>query len=278
MEDASIFPAQDPPPPHRPSDNENSAGKKIVYGFLVVLVLFAIGSVSFIIGRQDKSAKLASISPTPQVLSAPTAYNAAPTTTLTVPTTNVTPTLLVTPSPTSAPVSKVLTSQASLDGFRSSNNGGNSGLDIRAGRNVNLTTRGFVSFSLATLPSGANIVQATLRLYQVKVVGSPYTAGGILKVDHLNYGDSLDSTDHSVAALLSGFASLSSTPAKEWKEVDVTVEVKDDIDAARSRSQYRLHFVTETTGGDVTGDFVYFESADNSEGTGNTPQLVIKYN
>ncbi len=65
---------------------------------------------------------------------------------------------------------------------------------------------------------------------------------------------------------------------KEWKEVDVTAEVKDDIDAARSRSQYRLHFVTETTGGDVTGDFVYFESADNSEGTGNTPQLVVKYN
>lgn len=280
-----MFPSQDPPPSQPPA-HVNNAGKKIIYVFLIVLVLFAIGGISFLIGRQNNNGNTADASPTSQVLSAPTAFNDSkavtnlqPTINPAIPTSSTIPTSTPTviPSPTPLPLSKILTSSPALDGFESSNGGGNGGLDIRAGRNANLVTRGFVSFDLTGIPGGAKVTQATLRLYQVKVVGSPYSVGGALKIDHLNYGDTLEAADYSAPALLSSFATLSSSPVAEWKEVDVTASIKDDMDAARSKSQYRIHFVTENSGGDVTGDFVYFESSDNSESTGNTPQLVIKY-
>ena len=63
----------------------------------------------------------------------------------------------------------------------------------------------------------------------------------------------------------------------EWKEADVTDALKDDISNARSRSQFRIHFQTENTGGDAEGDFAYFEATENTRKTGNSPQLVVKY-
>lgn len=196
------------------------------------------------------------------------------------PTATPKPTATPTPTPTPTPTSqtKTLNSSASVDGFRSNNGGGNATVEIRAGRNVNLVTRGFASFDLGSLPSGVTIDQATLRLYQTKVIGDPYgVGGGSIKVDHLDYGDSLDNSDYGVAALSSSFATLSSSSSVGWKEVDVTDALRGDRTNSRSRSQYRIHLTTEATGGDVTGDFAYFESADNNTGTGNTPQLVVRY-
>ena len=188
---------------------------------------------------------------------------------------SVTPKTTLTPTPDIK--TKILDSNASLDGFRSSNNGGNNSVEIRAGRNVNLVTRGFVSFDLGDIPSGATITEASLRLYQNEIKGNPYGVGGALKIDHLTYGDSLDSSDYGLAALSSSFTTLTSNAVKEWKDASVTDMVKDDVANARSRSQYRIHFQIESTGGDVNGDFAYFESADNNMGTGNKPQLVVKY-
>lgn len=123
-----------------------------------------------------------------------------------------------------------------------------------------------------------SIDQATLRLYQTSVIGDPYgVGGGSIKVDHLDYGDTLDNSDYAVAALSTSFATLSTSSSVEWKEVSVTDALRDDRTNSRSRSQYRIHFATEATGGDVTGDFAYFESADNNTGSGNTPQLVVRY-
>jgi hypothetical protein len=181
------------------------------------------------------------------------------------------------PSPTPAPVTedKTITATASLDGYRGSNGFGRDDLYILVGRNLSVIQRGFVSFDLSSLPSDITIEQATLRVYQQKIVGSPYSVGGALKVDHLDYGDSLGNDDYGATSISSSFITLTNNASIEWKDANVTDRLKDDLSNGRSRSQYRLHFSTEPTGS--SSDLVYFESADNSQGTGNLPQLVIKY-
>lgn len=273
MQDEHIIPAQDIPPTtpaDKPSEKEFN-WKIILICLGAVTLLLIAGGISYFIGRQSRSTEeptpTPSLSPTPIPTFTPT-----PTSTISA---TLTPT--VTPTPTPEIQTKTLSSTASLDGFRSSNHGGNAGLDIRAGRNINLATRGFVSFELSDIPEDATVTKVTLRLYQTKVVGDPYGVGGNLKVDHLAYGDSLDDNDYASAALLSSFSTLTSNATVEWKDVDVTEAVNNDIAEERTRSQFRIHFETENTGGDATGDFAYFESADNSEGSGNTPKLVIEY-
>ncbi|OGM59721.1 hypothetical protein A3A75_02070 [Candidatus Woesebacteria bacterium RIFCSPLOWO2_01_FULL_39_10] len=182
-----------------------------------------------------------------------------------------------TPTPTPPSKMKVILSTASRDGFRSSNGAGNASLEIRVGRNEDFVTRGFLSFDLSELPSEINMQKATLRIYQAKITGSPYNAGNRLKLDHLTFGDILDSADYSLPALYSNFKSLTISSTISWKEADVTSEVKNDQANARSRSDFRIHFETENTGGDDKGDFVYFEASENTLKTGNTPQLVIVY-
>jgi len=185
------------------------------------------------------------------------------------------PTINLTPTPASK--TKIISGTASLDGFRSSNGGGNQGLEIRAGRNINLVSRGFVSFDISDVPSNADIKEATLRLYQAKIIGNPYGVGGSIKIDHLTYGDTLDNADYGAAALSSSFITLTNNAVVEWKDANVTDAVRDDLTNARSRSQFRIHFQIENTGGNVNGDFAYFEASENIMSTGNTPQLVVKY-
>ena len=256
--------------------------KRLLVGLILLLIVAAVSVSAYLYGKRSNQTT-SEVTPTP--LSEGFVVTETPSPEIMEATVSgtTTPTKkpLLTQKPTLTPTpdikTKILDSNSNLDGFRSSNNGGNSTLEIRAGRNVNLVTRGFASFDLSDLPSGVTISEATLRLYQNKTIGNPYGVGGALKIDHLTYGDSLDSSDYGLAALSSSFTTLTSNAVEEWKDANVTDMVKDDVSNARSRSQYRVHFQIESTGGDVTGDFTYFESADNNMGTGNTPQLVIKY-
>lgn len=278
MQNEHVFTTQEviPTPPKDPQD-----WKKVLLISAAVIIIIGFGVGSFYLGK--KSVNSDSI-PTPtsalEGLLTPSPFQTLETPTP-VSTISATPNQEANISPTATPIpitkSKILKATAALDGFRSSNGGGNNSVDVRAGRNVNLVTRGFVSFDIDEIPAGAQVTEATLKLYQVRVIGNPYSVGGVLEVDHLTYGDTLDNNDYSMAALLSGFATLSNNKNTGWKETQVTNAVKDDIANARSRSQFRIHFETEVKGGDIAGDFTYFESADDSEGTGNTPQLIIKY-
>lgn len=253
---------------------------KVLIGLGVTGLVLVIGGISFFFGRRSQNSEskdltptpTQSVSPSPTIIPTPSSNSLTPTTTL-IPTKKPTPT----PIPTPVIKTMTLSATASLDGFRSSNGGGNDGLDIRAGRNVNLVTRGFVSFDITGIPASATITEATLRLYQTKTIGNPYGVGGNLKVDHLDYGTSLDDPDYGTASLISNFATVTTNASVEWKDVVATDQFKNDRSASRTRSQFRIHFTSEVTGGDVTGDFAYYESANNSEGTGNTPQLVVKY-
>jgi len=247
---------------------------------LVVLIALIFGAI-FLRFRQP-TAPAEELTPTPTVEATPTLEpSPSPTPTPTkkpTPTPTLKPTPTPTPTPTPVPTEEqTLKSTSSLDGFRSSNGGGNATIEVRSGRNVNLITRGFVSFDLTSLPSGITIEKATLKLFQTSITGNPYGIGGNFLIDHLDYGDSLENDDYNRASLSSNIGTLSSNANLEWKELEVTDRVKDDLNNSRTRSQFRLHFTTENIGGDVTGDFANFESGDNSTGTGNLPQLVIRF-
>ncbi len=128
---------------------------------------------------------------------------------------------------------------------------------------------------MSNLPSDAIIESAVLRVYQEKIVGHPYGIGRDLMIDHLDYGSSLGNEDYGASAISSSVATLTNNTTIEWKDADITDSLKNDLSNNRDKSQYRILFPSDVAG--TTSDLVYFESADNSQGTGNLPQLVVKY-
>ncbi|OGM28502.1 hypothetical protein A2962_00820 [Candidatus Woesebacteria bacterium RIFCSPLOWO2_01_FULL_39_61] len=246
----------------------------------ITFPVFILVGVAYYLGRQSQKPYSETLYSDQSLTSSPSVPPNSPTLISKIfvsPSVRPSPTISSRPSPTPMTKTKIITSIPELDGFRSSSGAGNQSSEIRVGRNINLVTRGFVSFSLNDLPSGINIEEANLRLYQTKVIGNPYSAGGGLKVDHLTYGNSLDDTDYGMAALVSNLATIATSNVIGWKDTDITMAVRNDVENGRSQSQFRIHFTTENTGGTLIGDFAYFEAAEDSQGTGYTPQLVIKY-
>ncbi len=265
-----------PSPTIRPMEEQKlSKGlmrKRLLMVAAVLVVLGIIGAV-FLFSKNKSTA-----TPTPTSTATPTLFPQLTPEASTIPTNKPTPTAtpkpttLPTATPTPTPASQTLTlgATASLDGWRASNNGSNWDYPyIQAGHNSTLTIRGFESFDISSIPSGATIDQVTLRLYQTEVVGTPYTSS--LIVDHVNYGTSTSATPYDGSPIASNIGTLTSNPTLEWKELVVTSSVKDDISSARSRAQFAIRFATESTGADA---WARFTSAD---GSGNTPQLVINY-
>lgn len=183
------------------------------------------------------------------------------------------------PTPTRAQQSRTITMDAvpELDGYRNSTGTGKRLAEIRVGMGPGLVSRGFVSFPIDSLPRGSFIKNATLRLYQVETDGNPYQKGGDIVIDHLSYGTTLDEIDYAAPSFLYSFATLSDNPNIQYKEVDVTAQLRDDHRNAKSTTQFRLHFEVEIANDDDSFDFAYFESAENHYGTGNTPELVVEY-
>lgn len=255
---------------------KTSARDVILPVFLVVMTflgIVTISVISFFFGlEQGKNRNSESFLPQTVARTSPTH---TPTSTP-IPATSGSKTL--SPSPTPIPKTTILTSTKALDGYISSNNYVNRDSEIRAGRNKFIISRGFISFDLSKMPTYSKIVSATLRIYQTKVVGNPFgSETGFLKIDHLNFGDSLDEADYNATPISSGFADVSKNRTIGWKETEVTSPVIEDVGSNRKLSQFRLHFEKEDKGTTDSGDYVYFESSDNSEGTTNIPQLLIKY-
>lgn len=280
MEEEQKVPAPEPKKetaPKKPS-KDFVGGKKPLIIAIVILLFILIGGGAYSVGSR-KGQREEEVSPTPtQEEASPTPEETAGAESSPAASPTASPIQTPSPTPRTPPTqTKIISSNASLDGFRSSNGGGNTTVDIRTGRNIYLVTRGFISFDLSGVPSGAVIEGATLRVYQVKIIGDPYGVGARVMVDHLDYGSSLESADYGASSISSSFATLTNNATIEWKDADVTDALKNDLSNGRSPSQYRIHLAIESTGGTDTGDFSYFESADNSEGTGNTPQLVVKY-
>lgn len=136
--------------------------------------------------------------------------------------------------------------------------------------------RQFYSFSLSTVPAGARMTSATLRLYQAFVKGQPYTALGNVIVDHVNLGSTLVASAYDGGTLASNIGTLSTNATLEYKTLDVLSSVQDDLTANRGRSQYRLRFSLRDSNADLVDDFVQFTDAQDSCCRVNRPpQLVI---
>ncbi|MFC2036665.1 FHA domain-containing protein [Chloroflexota bacterium] len=182
------------------------------------------------------------------------------------------------------PGSVTVESDASLDGYRANNSSGSRRHDILVGNGDivdptgELVWRGFMSFDLSSIPSGADITNVELRFFQAKVGGDPYGKLGNLVLEHVDYGSSLDASAYDTAAMDSAMLAQQPNPGAWYILSDPTLAdwVGKDLAAGRSRFQLRLRFAQETDG-DGEEDYTGIESADNFFGTGNIPVVIVSY-
>lgn len=140
--------------------------------------------------------------------------------------------------------------------------------------------RGFLSYGFSDIPATAEIKKATVYVYQSDASNTPpvdvvYGAEnlGVLLLEHLYYGDTLDSEDYNMAATTIG--TISENADEEWKSIDVTsFFISDMEDESRLHSQYRLRFSLNDTDGDWTLDAAFLNSADGIE---NQTYICIEY-
>ena len=135
--------------------------------------------------------------------------------------------------------------------------------------------RGFWSFDLAALPPTAMVVTATLTAYQASANAATYASHGVVTLDHLDYGATLDAGDYSVAAIASGFATLSSDAIVGNKSVDVTAAVQLNHAALHPRSQFRARFSLMDSDFDGLPDIAQFTSAESTVEP--PPVLTVTY-
>jgi hypothetical protein len=114
------------------------------------------------------------------------------------------------------------------------------------------TFRGFCSFSISSLPSDADIVSATLEITQNFAFGP---ALGPVVIDHMDYG-TLDDSDFDLAALTTGIGTFPLTGSTVLRTLDVATQVAADLQAGRTRSQFRFRLTTES--GNDDGGAIYF--------------------
>ena len=100
--------------------------------------------------------------------------------------------------------------------------------------------RAFTSFEVPTLDPGATMTSAMLELYQGDQVNNPYDVLGLLFVERIDIGPSLDLADFTAPA---GARSLGfSDPAIGPVLIDVTAHVQEALDLGLPRVDFRLRF------------------------------------
>ncbi len=192
--------------------------------------------MAFNYGRSGQQAALITPAPIAKIGSSEKALSEEPTEGLT-PAISPTASPIINPSPisTAAPAptgvisnikplvllnqseTRVLEANASLDGYRMSNNSGSNTKYIWVGRDQTAIFRGFVSFDLKSLPGNITIEKAILKMWQKGQTGKPYVIGGNVVVDHLDYGSSLEATDYNRTAIKLHIGVLSDNDTHEEK-------------------------------------------------------------
>jgi hypothetical protein len=138
----------------------------------------------------------------------------------------------------------------------------------------NRTTRGLLSFDLTTIPPGRNVVTAFLRVYQSQVVGAPYGDLGNIVLDHVIYGNALDSVDFVDGTIDSEFATLSSSDSLGIKRANIFKQVKADLAAGRTESQFRLGFSLKDGNDNDLQDYAVFRDEEDFP----PPIIIVTYN
>lgn len=137
-----------------------------------------------------------------------------------------------------------------------------------------LRARGFLTFDLSTIPAGKTIRTAKLKVIQSAVTGSPFSDLGTLVVDHLVFGNTLDSADFGQSALGSAFATLSDSAGLGNRLANVFQQVKADLQAGRTVSQFRVRFSLRDGDTDAINDNVKLNDIDDDP----SPIIILTFN
>ena len=141
---------------------------------------------------------------------------------------------------------------------------------------TNVSVRAFVSFPLVGIPAGATVVAARLEMAQGGVFGSPYAELGNLIVDHVDLGLALESLDYVNPAIRGEVGTLTFVATLGVYGLDVGERVQADLDAGRTRSEYRLLFeVPLSLDGGPDGS-LWVDSAD-AGASGAPPRLTVTF-
>jgi hypothetical protein len=141
--------------------------------------------------------------------------------------------------------------------------------------NANEGRRGFVRFTLAGIPSDAEIVSAQIQLFQGGLDGNPYATLGTIRVDHMDLGAGLDAGDYNAAALVSDVGTLSINWNIEAKTLDVTTSIAADLMAGRPTADFRLRFHLGNTDADGLNDTARFQDMELNLPAGTAPLLTV---
>lgn len=182
----------------------------------------------------------------------------------------------------------VIDATPELDGYLTNSNlvQTGSGSMIVGDNAANVAYRGFLSFDLSGLPANASaLVYARVLTWVTGASGDAFgSLGGGMKLQHVAYGDALESADWDT---ISDFQiTYVTSNSAGWRTGAVTEQVVADWTASRSgRSQYRLAFSSQTSA-NGQADYVSFYSGNtsattctrgNSAGTSCKPYLSVVY-
>jgi hypothetical protein len=105
-----------------------------------------------------------------------------------------------------------------------------------------LEQRGIIAFDLPALPADAQVVSAVLTMMQVNTTGTPYEQVVQFIVDHIaSPNASLSDTDFNGFTLeVIANPPLSTNATQEAKQIDVTEQVENDLQANRDQSMFRV--------------------------------------
>jgi hypothetical protein len=175
-------------------------------------------------------------------------------------------------------------SEEALDGYRVSDGTGSTQNEIIVGNGEipeggsELVARGFLSFDIRGIPEGAVIDMVELRFYQKEIEGDPYSKLGSMALEHVIYGDSLESSAFDLPATASALLGSETSPGAWYILSDSTLAnwLAGDISAGQSRFQLRLRFEQETDA-DGIEDWIAVTPGGGVLGSRNAPQLTITY-
>ena len=144
---------------------------------------------------------------------------------------------------------------------------------------VGRTVRSFISFDMPEdLPGVAEVQSATITLYQLSPVNDPLGPIKKVVVDHVDYGTSLDPTEHDITPVTANIGVLSDILIPGFRSLDISVLFNQARADGRTRLQFRLRLDPgPESDGDILEDTMRFEDGDDSQGTGNIPQMVVQY-
>jgi subtilisin family serine protease len=184
------------------------------------------------------------------------------------------------------------TSVASQDGYvlesgqntnvgGSTSSGSSSSSALRVGDDSgNRQYKSIVSFNTSSIPDGATILSATLRLRRGTLSGTnPFTTHGTLWADAQTGGfsgsTSLQRSDFQAAATAVGVASLSDAGSNlGWSEGSLSAAGLLAVNKTGT-TQFRVYFNLGNNN-DLGSDYVGYYSGENSTAA-NRPQLVVTY-